>query len=447
MTDVDAERLLDEPSYFVRHYLKDEPFWYQEEFMDHDSNRKAFVSGRRVGKSRTASWMALWYAITHSNAEILITAKAQRQSTELFNQVKKDIRTSQISEDDWGITRQTRTEINFDNGSRVKCLPVGTDGANIRGFGTDLLIVDEAAFIPDRIFKEVLAPFLAVGDGTFVLLSTPLGKNGYLYDRFNEARGDGHGSDPDTNWYAKQVPTSENPLIDEEFIERQKRQLSSRQFKQEYLGQFDEKANSFFTRDDLMNCAVAHVDRQANDPVFLGVDLAGQGADESVYTSIDASGNIFDISVTTDGLSESMHHVNILDNRYDYRRILLDSTGLGEGPVEQLQALIGRKVKGFKFTNEKKQSLYNTLKSELQNGDLAFEFVPGKDRAENKMFNQMLELQYKYTQTGRVKIYHPPGGYDDYCDSLALAVWSRSQKNMARVDSGSMRPFTLGSLR
>lgn len=451
---LDSNRLLDEPSYFVKHYLDEEPFWYQEEFMDHPSKRRAFVSGRRVGKSRTASWLALWYAATHADAEVLITAKAQRQSTELFNQVKKDIRKSKLDDDAWGVTRSTRTEINFDNGSRIKCLPVGNDGSNIRGFGTDLLIADESAFIKDEIFKEVLAPMLAVDDGIFVLLSTPLGKKGYLYEQFKEASGDGLADDPEkAEWYAKQVPTAANPLIKSEFIKDQKRQLSSSQFKKEYLGQFDEKSDSFFTRAELMNCATNNEDgttgvyRATSAPAFLGVDLAGQGDDESVYISIDSEGNVFDIEASNQGLSDSMKQVKILDNRHNYSKILIDSTGLGEGPVEQLQQEVGRKVEGFKFTNEKKQSLYNTLKNALQEGEIRYELVPNEEEHENKMFNEMMELQYDYTSGGKIRIQHPSGGHDDYSDALALAVWAKSQKSFARSDKESMKPFNLGSLR
>lgn len=435
---VDAQRLLDEPSYFVEHYIGEEPFDYQKEFMDDPSERKAFVSGRQVGKSRTASWLALWKAVTYSGAEVLITAKAQRQSMELFNQIKKEIRMSNASNDTWGIESDTRTEIKFQNGSRIVALPVGRDGSNIRGYGTDLIIVDEAAFIKDEIFQQVLSPMLAVGDGTFVLLSTPFGKKGFLYERFN-----------DEKWYTMQVPSSANPLIDDKFIEEQKQNLTSTQFKQEILGQFVESADSFFTREELMNCAVSDTVDRDTDITFLGVDLAAQGNDSSVYVSIDSEGNVFHIESKADApLTDAMGRIRELDAYHDYNKILVDATGLGEGVVDQVKETLGRKVEGFKFTNEKKQSLYNTLKNQLQDGDLRFEYIPGKnDLPGNKMVNQCLELEYSYTSTGKIRIEHPSGSHDDFSDALALSVWAKSQKNFARSDKESMKPFNLGSLR
>lgn len=435
---VDPEKLLDSPSYFVEHYIGEEPFDYQEDFMDEDNDRKAFVSGRRVGKSRTAGWLALWKAATFSGAEVLVTAKAQRQSMEMFNQIVNEIEDSRVSKEQWGIVNKTRTEINFDNGSRIIALPVGRDGSNIRGYGgrNNMIIVDEAAFIDDSIFQQVFSPMMAVGDGDFILLSTPFGKKGFLWERFN-----------DDSWHTVQVPTSANPLVPDSFIEEQRKNLTTTQFKQEILGQFDEASNSFFTREELMNCVQENVKREA-DTTFLGVDLASSGADESVYVCIDGQGNIFDIEHTSDKpMTDAMGRINDLDTFYKFDKIVIDSTSLGQGVVDQVKETLGNKVKGFKFTNPKKQNLYNTLKNELQENNISYEHIPGKsDRPENKMVSQCLELERSYTSGGRMKIEHPPGGHDDFSDALALSVWAKSNATYIHKDKDSMKPFTLGQL-
>jgi hypothetical protein len=111
-----------------------------------------------------------------------------------------------------------------------------------------------------------------------------------------------------------------------------------------------------------------------------------------------------------------MGRIRELDSYYDFNKILIDSTSLGQGTVDQVQESLGRKVEGFKFTNEKKQSLYNTLKNELQNSNISYEYIPGKNEKDgNKMVQQCLELEYSYTSTGKMRIEHPPGGHDDFC--------------------------------
>jgi len=448
---IDANRLLDEPSYFVKEYINvDTVFDYQEDFMDHPSTRKVAVCGRRVGKSRMAGWMALHAGVSNPNHEIIVTAKARRQASELFNQIKKEIRKSDYSEDGWGIDNSTNTEINFTNGSRIKVLPVGRDGSNIRGYGADMLIVDEAAFIKDDIFQQVLSPMLAVGDSTFVLLSTPFGKDGYLYNRFDEATGaDMSENDPSTDWFGINVPTEANPLIDKSFIEEQRRTLTRNQFKREILGQFSETSDAFFTKEELTDDDVVKNSpvQKETDVCYMGVDIAATGGDLSVYVCIDNEGNVFNIEYTEDKpLTDAIGRVQTLDQKYDFDRIMVDSTGLGQGVVDQLMEYLGQKVEGFKFSNDSKQSLYNTLKNELQKKELSYYFISDKDEPENRMVKQCLDLKKSFTSTGKLKISHPSNGHDDFSDALALAVWAKTQKSLARGDSDSMKPYNLGSL-
>jgi hypothetical protein len=147
-------------------------------------------------------------------------------------------------------------------------------------------------------------------------------------------------------------------------------------------------------------------------------------------------------------MTDAMGRIRELDMYYDFNKIVIDSTSLGQGVVDQVKESLGNKVEGFKFTNPKKQDLYNTLKNALQNEDLSFKYIPGKDdQPGNKMVDQCLELERSFTSGGRMKIEHPPNKHDDFSDALALAVWARSRKNIARSDKESMRPFTLGSLK
>jgi hypothetical protein len=188
---------------------------------------------------------------------------------------------------------------------------------------------------------------------------------------------------------------------------------------------------------------------QESDETYLGVDLASTGDDESVYVCLDGDGNVFHIEHTSDKpMTDAMGRIRELDSYYSFNKIMVDNTSLGQGTVDEVKQSLGSKVEGFKFTNEKKQSLYNTLKSELQNGSIEFPYIPGKnDKAGNKMATECLELEYSYTSSGKMKISHPTGGHDDFADAFALANWAKSQKSNTRPDKGSLKPFTLGSLR
>lgn len=427
LQDISQEKLVelrDKPSVFVETILGIDPFDYQKEVLDAGQDRIAFVSGRQVGKSRTAAWMALHHALTNEDSTVLITAPTQRQSSELFNQVKKEMKDAEaVDADLWGTERETRTVIEFINGSRILCLPTGNNGDNIRGYTAGLVIVDEAAFIDDNVFYQVLLPMLAVTNGTLALLSTPYGAKGFLFDAFHD--------ELEEDYLKKQVPTYQNPLVDEDFIMNQQAQLSSMDFKQEILGKFVESADSFF-HSEIIDRAIEDGGSpdSTSDRSFLGVDLARHGEDESVYVSIDGNGNVFNIEADADSdLHEAIGHVKHLHEKFSYDRIYLDETALGGGVVDVLKAdLRSYTVKGITFTNPKKSSLYNTLKTKLEAGEIN---LPDS----SKLRKQMLDMEYEFTTGGKMKIGHPDGGHDDYCDALALAVWGYEKGGKVRQTS------------
>jgi hypothetical protein len=473
ISDLDAEKLLNKPSYFVNKFIGEEPFPYQKEFLDCGENRRIFVAGRRVGKSLSSAWLALWYALTHRNADVLITARAQRQSMNLFRTVKDQISQSELDDAAWdsSITRQTRTIIEFSNGSSIKCLPVGRDGSTIRGEGADLLIVDEAAYIKDQIFQEVLVHFTAVGDNTFVMTSTPAGEQGYMYQRYIDSkqpcpscgemmtkRGDWVACfdcekkmKAPGDWHITKVPTWKNEEIPESWVEEQRRDLTPMQFEQEIKGNFVTAEDSYFTPQEVQNDRVA-VDQAVTQAdgadIYLGADLAHTGDDETVLISLDSEGNVWEVSAYDITLSQSIQKIKTLDRARKYDKIIVDETGLGAHPVEELKESLGRKVQGYAFSsNKKKQELYSNLKKAFQNEEIRYKFVPTEDTDNERLVQQLLSLEFSRTSTQKTKIEAASGEHDDFADALALAVWAKEKKGVAASDPDTMKPFTLADAR
>ena len=81
-----------------------------------------------------------------------------------------------------GATHETQRCLELANGSRVVGLP-GRE-ATVRSFGgVALLVLDEAARIPDELYRSV-RPMLAVSRGRLVALSTPFGQRGWFYQEW-----------------------------------------------------------------------------------------------------------------------------------------------------------------------------------------------------------------------------------------------------------------------
>jgi len=451
MSDLtDYAELKDKPSLFTEKIVGVEPFDYQSNFMDDDSDRKVFVAGRQVGKSRVASWMALHYAVTHPDSLVLVTADALRQSSELFSQLKSEISNSGMSDEAWGIDRSTQTEIEFGHGSRIKVVPTGRNGNKIRGFTADMIIVDEAAFVEDQIFEEVIEPMTFVSDGTIALCSTPYGASGYFYRKAD-------GVDPDEDrWHVTSVSSADNPMIEQEDIESFKSGKTHSQIKQEVYGEFVPTGDQFFPNslirsslNDGVQRGIIHygdnqvereIDEAAN--VYAGVDLASSGEDETVISMCDEYGNVFRVENKNLDLIEARNRVATLHRHYGFEEITVDRTGLGEGPVQEMQHELGDVVAGVYLSTQQKQSVYQTLKSKMQSGDVSI--IHQKD-----IRLQLEQMGYKRTKTGNLSIHAKGDFHDDIPDAIALSVWgmSESDRGGGRGARGMTEPVTLGEVR
>lgn len=424
------QKLRDDPALFVEKVLPNdengdpiEAFEWQKEFLRSDSDRKTVVAGRQVGKTTCIAWLAIHKFTMFPNHDVLLVSPTQRQATELFRKLKDEIDEWVDNPEEYGLTEVLKTEIKGANGSRMKAMPAANKGETIRGFTADTVIVDEAAFIEDEVFTSVLSPMLATTDGDFILAGTPWGEDGYLYNKFHSSR-----------WSEWKVPSMESPLIDDEWVEEQRDDLTHNEFKREILGQFASKGNAAIPQSLWKQCLYRGDGRQTRSKnevdypskktpeCYLGVDLATGGKSNAVFTSIDGEGNVFDVKAKEESTLRSIEaQLRVLDQQYNYDSIMMDFTGLGEGIVEKIQEK-NRRVEGVRFTLQKKQSMYNNLKREMESEDVV---VPNL----TPLIREFNAVEIEYTPRGKVKIQPGEGGSDDYFDSLMLAVAAKTDKS------------------
>jgi len=101
---------------------------------------------RQAGKSTVSSALALHQALFHANATVLLLSPGLRQSSELFHKVLANYKGIRRS-----VTASSTTQLKLEliNGSRIVCLPGREE--TIRGYSPDLLVIDEAARVPDDL--------------------------------------------------------------------------------------------------------------------------------------------------------------------------------------------------------------------------------------------------------------------------------------------------------
>jgi hypothetical protein len=181
-----------------------------------------------------AAVAALHQALYRPGTLALVVSPTQRQSSELFRVALNFYRQLGRPVDP---ESENALSLVLENRSRIVSIP-GSE-AGIRGYAADLVIVDEAARVPDEVFAS-LSPMVAVTGGRLVAMSTPAGKRGWFYDAAQTNR-----------WECVVVPATSCPRISAAFLAEEEATLGPAAFGQEYLCQFTDAAGAAFDGDDI----------------------------------------------------------------------------------------------------------------------------------------------------------------------------------------------------
>jgi hypothetical protein len=197
---------------------------WQVEVIEKEHPRLLLNCCRQAGKSTVVAFLALFTALTKYMTRVLILSRSHRQSRELFRRVTEFYEI--VGEHNK--QRRTVNELEMTNESRIICLPCNE--ATVRGYAhIDMVIIDEAARVPDELYRAV-RPMIAVSGGKIICLSTPYGKRGFFWQAW------AHGG---SDWARIEVPATKVPRIPPEFLEEERRAMGEAWFRQEYCCSFE----------------------------------------------------------------------------------------------------------------------------------------------------------------------------------------------------------------
>jgi hypothetical protein len=138
----------------------------------------------------------------------------------------------------------------FPNGSVIIPLPGKADA--MRGFTANLLIIDEAARVPDEVYTAA-RPMLATTNGDLWLLSTPRGKRGFFYEEWV-------GKDsPSHPWLRIAAKPTDHDRITKEFLTTEVRRNTAEEFGAEYGCEFVTQGRNVFAEEWLERAFSADV--------------------------------------------------------------------------------------------------------------------------------------------------------------------------------------------
>jgi hypothetical protein len=416
---------------------------WQREVEEYQGNI-ALRAGRQVGKSTIIARKAAKYAIRNSKKSVMIISATERQAYLLFSKVLYFLHDNYRAYIKKGKDRPTKTEIKLSNGSIIRCLPTGIDGLGIRGYTIDLLIADEAAFIPEEVWPAI-TPMLATTGGKIILLSTPFGRRGYFYERFND--------EDFKTWHINSEDVAEQRdepqrtfMLD--FQEKEKKRLTKLQYAQEYLGEFVDELRQLFSDEVIKYSCILRRERVQGfkgQELYLGIDVARLGRDEGTFEIIrknskDSMEHIESIVTKRKLTTETFDRVCELDRKWDFRRIGIDagSGSLGVGILDFLlrEPIIRKKIiplnnlsRVLDHLGERKRQilkvdLYMNLLALMEKGIL-------KLLDDDEVIASLRSVQYEHevekNKKSTIKIF----GKDTHiAEGLTRAAWLANQKSL-----------------
>jgi hypothetical protein len=403
---------------------------WQQECVDFEGDL-CITSGRQSGKSTAIAQKVRKYCQKNRGKNILVIAAVERQAFLLFEKILYEFDNNCKKLIKKGKDRPTRSKLKLTNGCIIHCLPTGLSGLGIRGYTVDLLIADEAAFIPEAVWTAV-TPMLATTKGrggSIVLLSTPFGKGGYFYDCYKN---------PD--FKTIHVSSEDCPRIDKNYLKREKERMTKVRYAQEYLGQFVDELMQFFSAELIESCMKlpnkdlkTHVNSSWGDN-FLGVDVARKGADDTVLYSLKRKNKeeLYEMEmeiIKNITIPDLARRIINEDKRNNYKKIYIDDGGLGVGVFDILKEKL-RKVEAINNSSRSitrddnrkkkilKEDLYTNLLKLMEDGKLHL-----KENPETAL--SLKSIQFEYTTDGNLKIF---GKYSHIAEALIRAAWCMKDK-------------------
>lgn len=400
-------------------------------------------SGRQVGKSMVVAIKVSEFIAVRRGVSVLVVSVTEDQAELMIQKILLYLHDNYPKMIAKGKNKPTKHTIKLINGSEVKSKAVGQYGLGILGLTIDVLVCDEAAYMPEAVWAAA-TPMLLTTGGQIWLLSTPNARSGYFFEAYTVPGMGFRTFHVNSEEVAASRPEPMRSIM-KSYLASEKARMTSLQYAQQYLAQFLEELGQLFP-DDLISRSQA-LQRVSSNPqgspqgspvalsgeFFLGVDVARMGGDESTFEVLEKVGenymhreNIMSKFTLT---TETIDKILELDNLYNFINIYVDDGGLGVAVFDQLLKEDQTKRKIIAINNARraldsddkrrkkllKEDLYLNLKRMMEKSQIYL-------LDDNEVFLSLKSIIIEHTdRTGEIRIY---GRYSHIAEGLIRAAWA-----------------------
>ena len=315
---------------------------WQREVLEYTGNL-VLCTGRQVGKTTIMAIKAVEWMAAHPGHKIIIVSLTEDQAKLIIVMILNYAEKKYPHLLARGKDKPTQNKVILKNKSSALARPVGNTGDAIRGFTGDILIIDEASRMPERVWTAG-RPTLLTTAGKIWMCSTPFGKKGYFWEAFQNKAGK----------YRVFHISSEKVISKREisgswsaekrkealkFLEDEKKTMTSLEYGQEYLGLFLEDLRQFFPDELIDKICCRKRPAVISGECYLGADIAGMGEDLTSFEILQKKGIIIQVeNITKKGLltTQSSQIIKELNRQYALKGIGIDDMGIGFGVFSEL---------------------------------------------------------------------------------------------------------------
>lgn len=359
------------------------------------------VAARGLGKTFLNGLIATLSALLYPGYRVGLICPSFRQSKMIFAEIEKLYAQSSILREACEkkpIRQPDSCYLKFksvagSNGSFIEALPLGVDGAKIRGSRFYLICIDELAQVPDTILDMVVRPMSAVKmdpmknvrkikyqkkliesglatEGDFekeavnkmVMTSSGFYKFNHMYRRMKSYWDRIEKDGKDSRYAVYQIPYYLLPegFMDDENVKEAERVMSRHEFRMEYHAEMISDSEGFYKASLLDACTLGsnfsiQLKGDRSSKYILGVDpnQAGSASCGMVVIRLGQVNHIINAyelkRLTTQGLTKAVQDAC---KNYNIIRIFMDKGGGGKALCDLLEEGYGGEEPIIDRTNE-----------------------------------------------------------------------------------------------
>lgn len=397
---------------------------------------------RQAGLSTIASMYALWKILFFTDQRVLMISITDRDAKNLMAMIRRAW--EELPE--WMICETieySQHVLKLETGSEIRC---GTKKMG-RGYSANMIIIDEAAFIPkmEEVWMDIFPTVSAAGNNCKVfVISTVNGLGNWYADKYHDAK------DKKNEFYCLDLDYREHPEYNnEKYVERMKAQLGPRGWDQEVLGVFL-SASDTFIKPESIKLIQSYIEKTPepqklhNDKLWiwkkpkpdrnyiLSADVAeGLGGDHDYSTfhildtvTLEQVCEFCDNEISTYEFAKT---INEIGKYYNNAIAVVEGNGLGVGVLEKLyndldyenihwSRLSKRNLKmGFVMNQKTRPLVLNSFSNLIENEHV-------KIRS-SRLFHEIQTFEY-HARTGKAQA--RSGRHDDLIMAMAIGLFVRN---------------------